>query len=103
MGDSDKLDNSGPDSYTYTEQRKYLFALLEQLSVTENVTLVIHDWGSGLGFHWAQTHADAVKGIAFMEAIVAPVPSMDNFPEKARDTFQALRSPAGEGMVLENN
>lgn len=64
MGDSDRLDNSGPDSYTYVEQRKYLFALLEQLGVTENVTLAIHDWESGLGFHWAHTHADAVKGIA---------------------------------------
>lgn len=103
MGDSDKLDNSGPESYSYAEQRRYLFALLEQLGVTENVTLVIHDWGSGLGFHWAQTHPDAVKGIAFMEAIVAPVPSWDNFPDKARQTFQALRSPAGEEMVLDNN
>lgn len=103
MGDSDKLDNSGPDSYTYVEQRKYLFSLLEQLGVTKNVTLVIHDWGSGLGFHWAHTHADAVKGIAFMEAIVAPVPSMDSFPEKSRAVFEGLRSPAGDEMVLQNN
>ncbi len=103
MGDSDKLDNSGPNSYTYVEQRKYLFALLEQLGVTQNVTLVIHDWGSGLGFHWAHTHQNAVKGIAFMEAVVAPVPSWDSFPEGARDLFQAFRSPAGEGLVLEQN
>ena len=66
MGDSEKLDNSGPDSYTYVEHRKYLFALLEELGVRENVTLVIHDWGSGLGFHWAHQNPDAVKGIAFM-------------------------------------
>lgn len=103
MGDSDKLDNSGPDSYTYVEQRKYLFALLEQLGVTENVTLVIHDWGSGLGFHWAHTHADAVKGIAFMEAVIGPIPSWDSFPERARELFQAIRSPAGEEIILENN
>ncbi|MEX0349959.1 MAG: haloalkane dehalogenase [Paracoccaceae bacterium] len=103
MGDSDKLDDSGPDRYTYVEHRKYLFALLEQLGVQENVTLVLHDWGSGLGFHWAHTHAEAVKGIAFMEAIVAPVPGWDSFPADARDIFQALRSPAGDEMVLEKN
>ena len=103
MGDSDKLDNSGPDRYTYVEQRKYLFALLEQLGVTENVTLVIHDWGSGLGFHWAHMNPDAVKGIAFMEAVVAPVPSWDSFPENARELFQAIRSHAGEEIILVNN
>ena len=103
MGDSDKLDNSGPNSYTFAEQCKYLFALLDQLGVNQNVTLVIHDWGSGLGFHWAHTHQDAVKGIAFMEAIVGTRKSWDEFPERARATFQALRSPAGEEMVLEKN
>lgn len=103
MGDSEKLDNAGPGSYTYVEHRKYLFALLEQLGVTENVTLVLHDWGSGLGFHWAHTHQDVLKGIAYMEGIVAPVPSWDAFPEAARQVFQGLRSPAGEDMILQNN
>lgn len=103
MGDSDKLDNSGPDKYTFVEHRKYLFTLLDQLGVKENVTLVIHDWGSGLGFHWAHQHPDAVKAIAFMEAIVAPIPSWDNFPQDFADIFGGFRSPAGEEMVLENN
>jgi len=103
MGDSDKLDDSGPDSYTYVEHRKYLFALLEELGVEENVTLVIHDWGSGLGFHWAHKNPEAVKGIAYMEAIIAPIPAWDDFPEAVRETFQALRSPAGDQMVLEQN
>ncbi|GAB5481622.1 MAG: haloalkane dehalogenase [Parasphingorhabdus sp.] len=103
MGDSEKLENSGPDRYTFVEHRKYLFTLLDQLGVNENVTLVIHDWGSGLGFHWAHQHPDAVKAIAFMEAIVAPIPSWDNFPQDFADIFGGFRSPAGEEMVLENN
>ena len=64
MGDSDKLDNVGPDSYTFVEHREYLDAALEALNVAENVTWVIHDWGSALGFDWANRHRDAVKGIA---------------------------------------
>lgn len=103
MGDSDKLDNSGPDRYTYVEHRKYLFALLEQLGITKNVTLVIHDWGSGLGFHWAHMNQDAIKGIAFMEGIVAPVPKWESFPEGPRAMFQGLRSSAGEEMILQKN
>ncbi|CUH83756.1 haloalkane dehalogenase [Thalassovita mediterranea] len=103
MGDSDKLDNSGPDSYTFVQHRDYLYALLDQLGVHENVTLVIHDWGSALGFRWAHTYPDRVKGIAFMEGIVAPVPSWDAFPAAARPIFEAMRSPAGEEMILENN
>jgi haloalkane dehalogenase len=103
MGDSEKLDNSGPETYSYAEHRKYLFALLEELGVKENVTLVIHDWGSGLGFHWAHQNPEAVKGIAFMEAFVAPVPSWDSFPDNEREPIQAIRSPAGEKMILEEN
>lgn len=102
MGDSEKLDDSGPDRYTYVEHRKYLFALLEELDVKENVTLVIHDWGSGLGFHWAHQNQSAVKGIAYMEAVVAPG-RWDGFPESMKGLFQSLRSPKGEAMVLEKN
>lgn len=103
MGDSDKLPDSGPQSYTYVEHRQYLFSLLESLGVTSNVTLVIHDWGSGLGFHWAHQNPDAVKGIAFMEAIVAPIPSWDKFPEGFQEIFQGFRSNAGEQMILNDN
>ena len=102
MGDSDKLDDSGPDRYTFAEHARYLDALLEALGVAENVVFVIHDWGSALGFHWANRHRSAVKGICYMEAIVRPF-SWDEFPADARPVFQGFRSPAGESMVLEKN
>jgi len=101
MGDSEKLDNSGPDSYSFIEHRKYLFALLSELNLDNNVTLVIHDWGSGLGFDWARQHADAVKGIVFMEAFVAPFPTWDSFLPQGRGQtmFRNFRSKAGEEMI----
>ena len=102
MGDSDKLPNSGPARYTYAEHREYLFGLLDQLDLGDRVTLVIHDWGSALGFDWANQHRDRVRGIAYMEAIVQPR-SWADWPERARPAFEALRSPKGEAMVLEEN
>ncbi len=103
MGDSQKLADSGPDRYTFVEHRRFLDALLEALDVRENVTLVIHDWGSALGFDWANRHRDAVKGIAYMEAIVGPVDSWDQWPKPVQPVFQGFRSDEGEKMVLENN
>ncbi len=102
MGDSDKLDDPGPESYRYVEHRNYLFAAWEALGVNDRVTLVIHDWGSALGFDWAQQHEDAVTGIAYMEAITRPV-TWDEWPEAARQVFQGFRSEAGETMVLDKN
>jgi len=102
MGDSDKLDASGPDRYRYAEHREYLFAAWEALGITDNVTLVVHDWGSALGFDWARQHADKVDGIAYMEAIVCPM-TWDEWPAAAKDIFQAFRSEAGEQMILEKN
>ena len=102
MGDSDKLDDSGPDRYRYVEHREFLFEAWRQLGVTENVTLVLHDWGSALGFDWARQNEDAVRGIAYMEAIVRPMTWAD-WPDAARGIFQAFRSDAGEELVLERN
>jgi haloalkane dehalogenase len=103
MGDSQKLADSGPGAYRFVEHRKFLDALLEALDVRENVTWVIHDWGSALGFDWSNRHRDAVRGIAYMEAIVAPIESWDEWPKTAREIFQGFRSEKGEEMVLEQN
>ncbi|MCH7816490.1 MAG: haloalkane dehalogenase, partial [Proteobacteria bacterium] len=102
MGDSDKLEDSGPDRYTLLEHREYFDGALAALGVTNRVTLVIHDWGSALGFDWANRHRDSVLGIAYMEGIVKPV-SWDDWPEAARGVFQGFRSSAGEEMILEKN
>ena len=102
MGDSEKLDDAGADSYRFVEHRQYLDGVLEAAGVDGNVTLVIHDWGSALGFDWANRHRDRVKGIAYMEAIVRPM-SWEEWPEMIRPLFQGFRSEAGEDMVLEKN
>lgn len=102
MGDSDKLEDSGPDRYTLLEHRDYFDGALDALGVTSNVTFVIHDWGSALGFDWANRHRDSVIGIAYMEGIVRPV-SWDDWPEAARGVFQGFRSSAGEDMILDKN
>ena len=102
MGDSDKLIDSGESRYTFSEHYDYLEEAFSALGIEENVTLVVHDWGSALGFHWANQHRSRIKGICYMEAIVKPI-TWDEFPEAARDIFKAFRSPAGEEMILERN
>jgi haloalkane dehalogenase len=102
MGDSEKLENSGPTRYTYGEQRDYLFALWDRLALGDKVVLVLHDWGSALGFDWAERNPARVAGIVYMEAIVAPLTWAD-WPENARRAFQAFRSDKGEEMILTNN
>jgi len=103
MGDSNKLPDSGPGSYRFVEHRRHLDTLLEALDVRERVTFVIHDWGSALGFDWANRHREAVKGIAFMEAIVRQQ-GWDHWDKiNMRPALQALRSAAGEEMVLRDN
>ena len=102
MGDSEKLPGAGPDSYRFVEHRDYVDGLLEALGVSENVTFVIHDWGSALGFDWTRRHPGAVKGVCYMEAIVKPVTWAD-WPDAGRAVFQGFRSAAGDHMVLEKN
>jgi haloalkane dehalogenase len=102
MGDSDKLPDSGPGSYRFVEHRDYLDGWFESVAATRGVTMVVHDWGSALGFHRAHRFPDQIKGLAYMEAIVRPV-GWDDWPEAARRVFSGFRSPAGEEMVLEKN
>ncbi len=102
MGDSDKLSNSGPTRYTYFEQREFLFALWEELKLGDQVSLVLHDWGSALGFDWANQNRHRVKAIAYMESIVCRMDWSD-WPENARRVFQNMRGDGGEDMVLEKN
>jgi len=102
MGDSAKLPNSGPDSYTYADHRRYLDGFLDAIGIEKDVVLVIHDWGSALGFDWAHRHPDAVKGIAYMEAIVKPF-SFADLNEDVAQAFQAMRAESGEAMVIGEN
>ena len=99
MGDSGKT----PDGrYRFVDHSRYLDAWLESAGVDSNVTLVVHDWGSALGFYWAHRNPQRIKGLAYMEAIVRPL-SWSEWPEAAKGIFQGMRSPAGEEMVLEKN
>jgi haloalkane dehalogenase len=102
MGDSDKLESSGPNRYTYAEQRDFLFALWDQLMLGDKVVLALHDWGSALGFDWAFHNRARIAGIVYMEAIVTPLTWAD-WPENAKRAFQGFRSDKGEEMILTNN
>jgi haloalkane dehalogenase len=99
MGESGSSPNG---SYRFADHSALLDQWFEEMGLTSNVTLVIHDWGSALGFHWAKRHPERVKGLVYMEAIVRPV-TWEEWPDAARQVFQGFRSPAGEEMVLEKN
>jgi len=71
--------------------------------VTGNVTLVVHDWGSGLGFDWARRHPGAIRGIAYMEAIITTLQSLEEWSESSRELFRGFRSDQGEQLILEDN
>ena len=103
QGDSEKLPASeGPERYSLEVAYRYVDGLLEAIGANQNVTLVIHDWGSGIGFLWAMRHAAAVKGVAYMEAIVKAV-SWADWPESAVGIFKGFRSEKGEDLILNRN
>jgi haloalkane dehalogenase len=103
MGDSDKLGNPGPDTYSFAVHREFLWGFIEAVIGPDRpVTVVGHDWGSALGFDWANRHRERVAGIAYMEAIVRPL-AWEDWPEASRRVFQGFRSAAGEEMILDRN
>jgi haloalkane dehalogenase len=99
MGESGK---APAGSYRFVDHAQYLDAWFDTVGLGNGVTLVMHDWGSALGFHWARRHPERVRGLVYMEALVRPV-TWAEWPEAARKVFQAMRSPAGEEMVLVKN
>ncbi len=102
MGDSEKLEGIDNPDYKYHGQYKYLSTLLDSLDLGNEINLVIHDWGSAMGFQYARENPDRIKSISFMEAIVMPL-TWDNWPENARNIFQLMRSEVGEEIVLDKN
>ncbi len=101
MGDSDKLNNSGPEKYSFSDQSIFLGKLLDKLNLQENVNLVLHDWGTALGFEWARKNSNIIKSISYMEAVL-PV-KWDDWPENAIKIFKGFRSDSGEDMILNKN
>lgn len=104
MGDSAKLPNPGPDVYRFATHRKYLWAFIDAvIGPTQSIVLVVHDWGSALGFDWANHHRDRVRGIAYMEGIPRPIAGWEEWSEAATPIFQGFRSEKGEEMILDRN
>tara|TARA_B110000238_G_scaffold84497_1_gene92919 strand:+ start:91 stop:969 length:879 start_codon:yes stop_codon:yes gene_type:complete len=102
MGDSDKLDDEGENTYSYHVQKKYFNACLNELEIKNDITFVIHDWGSALGFNWAYENQNSIKGICYMEGIVKTI-SWEDWPKDAKSIFQGFRSDAGEDLILKKN
>src|SRR5262249_8976193 len=104
MGDSEKLPDPGPDTYSYDTHRRYLWGLHDAVvQPAEKIVLVIHDWGSALGFDWACAHPDRVHGIAYMEAIAYPMLDWSEWHPASAPLFQGFRSDAGEKLILDDN
>jgi haloalkane dehalogenase len=102
MGDSEKLEGTDPDRYDFSQHRRFVDALLEQLNVTNDVVFVGHDWGGALAMDWARRHPHAIRGIVYFETMVRPR-SWHEMDQSARDLFERLRSPEGEELVLKDN
>jgi haloalkane dehalogenase len=100
MGNSGVAPNG---SYRFVDHQRYLDAWFDAMGLNKNVILVVHDWGSALGFHWAHRHPDRVRAIVYMEGIVRPFRSWDEWPDATRAFFQAQRTEKGEDLILQKN
>jgi haloalkane dehalogenase len=104
MGDSAKLPDPDTDTYRFTTHRKYLAAFIDAvIGPAQSIVLVVHDWGSALGFDWANHHRDRIRGVAYMEGIVRPVAGWEEWSAAATPIFQGFRSDKGEAMILDRN
>ncbi len=103
MGDSEKVEHPGPDTYRFAMHREFLWGFIDAVIGRDRpIVLIVHDWGSALGFDWANRHRDRAAGIVYMEAIVRPL-TWAEWPEGSRRVFQGFRSTAGEEMILDKN
>ena len=102
MGDSEKLEGVDNPEYKYHGQYGYLTSLIDELNLGDNIHLIIHDWGSAMGFQFARENPNRIKSITYMEAIVMPL-TWDQWPDPATKIFGLFRSEAGEELVLEKN
>ena len=104
MGNSEKLSPAGAETYRFATHSRYLSAFIEAVvPQPDGVVLVVHDWGSALGFDWANRHRDRVRGVAYMEAIVRPLMGWAEWSKSAISIFQGLRSQKGEEMIIDRN
>lgn len=103
MGDSAKLSADDAVGYRFIRHRQFLDTFLDTVDIGSDVTLVGHDWGGALAFDWARRHPGRVKALAYMETLVRPYADWDDFQERSRARIQALRTPAGEEMILDQN
>ncbi|MBC93292.1 MAG: haloalkane dehalogenase [Rhodospirillaceae bacterium] len=103
QGDSDKLPESGPGSYTLAEHQIYINGIMDALNINKNVTLVMHDWGGPLGLTWARSNSQYIKGLVHCEIVVGNHSSYDEYPDSHGERLKRVRGQDGEELVMTDN